>query len=184
MTTPDHRFHRWIDPGERGVTKSVHKIDANEAERAAIAAWLDIPAVNRLEATLTLARRGGDTAAATGQFSADVDLVCGVSLDIFPETITGEVDTLFRKAATTARRPAASETGDIQINLDEDEPVEWTAQGVDLGALLAEELSLALPDFPRKPGVEGPEAVDPQDTEKPNPFAVLAKLKGQGGTGE
>ena len=64
------------------------------------------------------------------------------------------------------------------VNLDTEEPGEWRPQGIDLGALLAEELSLAMPDFPRKPDAELEGAPDeaPAD-EKPNPFAALAKLK-------
>ena len=40
---------------------------------------------------------------------------------------------------------------------------------------------LALPDFPRKPGVEAAPTGDADADAKPNPFAALAKLKGEGG---
>lgn len=169
-------FHRWIAPADKGAVRSVHRIEASEAERATLAEWLDIPAVNALTAELTVTRAGTDSAKVAGSFRADLTLTCGVSLDPFEQRIDGEIEHEFRRPDAVSR--AGREDGEVVVNLDTEEPGEWRPQGIDLGALLAEELSLALPDFPRKPDAELEGAPDevPAD-EKPNPFAALAKLK-------
>jgi uncharacterized metal-binding protein YceD (DUF177 family) len=173
MTGQDHNFRRMVNPAGRSAPGS-YDIEANEAERQSLARWLDIPAVNSLTATLRLSREAGDAVTVLGTFKARVDLVCGVTLENFAEAVTGDVEAVFRKDAAVLP-PVAD--ADVEINLETDEPRPWTVHGVDLGALLAEELSLALPDFPRKPEadltvVEGAPAEEP----RPNPFAVLARL--------
>lgn len=173
MSNPGHGFHRWINPAGRAAPSS-YQIEASEAERASLAAWLRIPAVRALHADLRLHRESADAVAAAGTFRADVDLVCGVTLETFSETLTGSIDATFSKDIGA---PPVTAEEEVEINLDTEESRPWTAQGVDLGAMLAEELSLALPDFPRKPGAELPaDKVATPEQERPNPFAVLAKL--------
>lgn len=173
MTNPTHAFHRWINPAGRSAPGS-YQIEASDKERASLAAWLDIPAVRAFHAELRLSRESTDTVAVTGTFRADVDLVCGVTLETFGETLSGTIEALFSKDASAPSAPAG---GEVDIDLETDEPRPWTVQGVDLGALLAEELSLAVPDFPRKPDAELPaDEIAPAKDERPNPFAVLAKL--------
>ncbi len=179
----DHGFHRWVDPAEKGGITSERRIEATEAERAALADWLDIPGVSRLTASLKLVREDRDVTRVSGSYAADLQLVCGVSLETFAAPLKGDVEAVYRRAAsgTAPHRREKAEIDEIEIDLDEDEPGEWTAQGIDLGALLAAELSLAVPDFPRKPGAE---VELPDDlaaaAEKENPFAALARLKDKG----
>lgn len=178
MSAPDHRFHRWIDPAARGATKSGHQVEADADELRSLAAWLDIPSVDSLKASILLTRHGTDAVKATGKWAARTQLMCGVSLEPFPQVFAGEIDLEFRKPGSVSRdQPVAG--GEIEISLEADEPGEWRPQGVDLGALLAEELSLALPDFPRKPDVTLDDEVEdlPHEEAKPNPFAVLQQLK-------
>lgn len=177
--TGELRFHRWVDPAERGADRK-QAVEANEGERANLAAWLDIPAVHSFHADLLVTRTGTESAEVTGDFQAEVELICGVSLDPFPQRISGTVKQEFRKPHATAHRDAVAQSGDVEIDLEQDEPGEWRPQGIDLGAMLAEELSLALPDFPRKPGAELEDLPDAGKAEdKPNPFAALARLKGE-----
>jgi len=169
----DHGFHRWVNPAGRSAP-GTYEIEASEADRASVARWLDIPGIRRLSASLRLRRESADAVEVTGSFTADVDLVCGVTLETFPQKLGGEIEATFRKDAAA---PEAVLGADVEISLDSEEPRPWTVQGVDLGALLAEELSLAMPDFPRKPGVDLSRVEGaPQDELRPNPFAVLAKL--------
>lgn len=183
MSAPELKFHRWIDPAARGAVTSRHKVEASEAERAALARWLDIPAVGSLTADLTVERVSANEAAVSGSFEAAVDLVCGISLDVFAERLSGPISGRFRKPDGHAARREPEAGEEIVIDLDTEEPGEWRPQGIDLGALVAEELSLALPEFPRKPGAALDLSEAPAVEEKPNPFAALARLKGGDGEG-
>ena len=145
-------------------------VDANEAERAALAADLGLPAIHRLEGRfrLTGAR---ERVTVRGRVSASVEQICVVSLESFPAEIDEEVEMSF--AAPDERRPRR-EAEEVELSLDHDPPDELTGDFVDLGAVTAEFLALGLDPFPRKPGVafETP----PEERERESPFARLAEL--------
>lgn len=183
MSGAELAFHRWIDPAGRGAVKAHHRIEGTAAEREAVARWLDIPAVHALIGDLDVERVSASEVAVSGAFRAQVDLVCGVSLEVFPETLSGPVSGRFRKPDLRAPRQEVEQEAEILIDLDTEEPGEWRSQGIDLGGLLAEELSLALPEFPRKPGATLDLLEAPPADEKPNPFAALSRLKNPGGEG-
>ncbi|MFT3808642.1 MAG: DUF177 domain-containing protein [Micropepsaceae bacterium] len=177
MTDLEPGIHRWIDPAGRSAPQGGHAVTTTEAERAAIARWLDVPAVKALSATLDIRRSGAAEAEVAGVIKAEVELVCGVSLDPFVQAFAIPVEASFRKAPAASTRLADSDAAEEELDLDADEPRPWTQHGIDLGALIAEELSLALPDFPRKPGAELPaELPEAADDKPPNPFAVLKGL--------
>ena len=179
MTIDDPKFHRWVDPAGRGAVISHHKLEAAPGELSALAAWLAMPAVHSLKADLTVERVSASEVQVSGTFTAVVELTCGVSLEDFRETLQGPVSGRFRKPdGRVPRREAEAEAAaEIVVDLDTEEPGEWRPQGIDLGGLVAEELSLAVPEFPRKPDatLDVTEADAPE--EKPNPFAVLTRLK-------
>lgn len=179
MMTDDHGFRRLVDPSERGAVRVHHRLSAEPGERAQLAKWLGVPAVLSLESTVFTERKNSDTVVVTGTYSAELELNCSVSLEPFAQTLDGSLTGSFRKPS--ARRAPASD--EIVLDPDgEDEPDEWEPQGIDLGRLVAEELSLAVPPYPRKPGAAlDPEVLGAADA-KLNPFAVLGKLKEPGPT--
>ena len=183
MTVAEPKFHRWIDPVARGAVTSRHRLEASDAERASLARWLDIPAIESLTADLTVERVSANEAAVSGTFQARVSLVCGVSLEVFSERLTGPVSGRFRKPEGRAARHEPEPEEEVLIDLDVEEPGEWRPQGIDLASLVAEELSLAVPEFPRKPGAALDLSGAPPAEDKPNPFAALARLKGGDGEG-
>lgn len=163
-----HGFSLITDISRRGPERMEIPVEANEAQRNALAAWLDVPAVHGLTAQLTVARVAGGVDV-DGRFDASVELICGVTLEPFTQTLSGPVARRFRANA--------SESEHLVIDpMSDDEPPEpLPAQGIDLAQILAEELALALPDFPRKPGAAFAGGDD--GVAKPNPFAALAQLK-------
>ena len=70
-----------------------------------------------------------------------------------------------------------------EIEMPEDDSAEPLPEVIDLGAVLAEALALALPLYPRAAGVDladtavAPPGAAPIEAEKPRPFAGLAALK-------
>jgi uncharacterized metal-binding protein YceD (DUF177 family) len=176
-------FHFWVDPAEKGRVRSKHQINATAEERGRLAKWLGIPAVSSLTAEMTVERTSNETARATGRLKARVMLECGISLEPYEDVIQGEVDGTFAKpAAISLKDESKAVTAEIDIAASEDEPGEWRPAGIDIGMLVAESLSLFLPDFPRKPGAQldfVPED-DGSEDEEPSPFAALARLKKDG----
>jgi hypothetical protein len=146
-------------------------IEANEAERAALAKDYGLPSLSRLTATFRLAGRGR-TVHVQGEVQAELEQTCVVTLEPFPVSVSEPVDVRYSEDAG----PSDDEVVELSEQaLDAPEPL---VNGVvDIGALAAEFLALALDPYPRKPGVafdfEGGEV------EEASPFAVLSGLKGK-----
>lgn len=147
------------------------RLVADEAARAAIAKALDLVALHRLEADLTV-KPWFDGVEIHGRWSAEVEQICGVSLDPFTTPLKGSFAI---RAVPAASRHAPSEADEIDLDPDaEDPPDLLEGDVVDLGAYVVEHLALEIDPFPRKPGVafEAPPA--PAEA---SPFAVLRNLK-------
>jgi hypothetical protein len=136
-------------------------IEANPAEREALAAFFKLPSIEALTATLTLKRSGGGVRA-TGSVHGELTQVCVVSLEPFPATVDEEIDVRFaprRDDGAARRHPAGSETSSMT---DGGEPDPIVDGKIDLGALAAEFFALGLDPYPRKPGAsfEPPEEAE------------------------
>lgn len=134
-------------------------IEANSAEREALATLYKLPSVEALKATLALrpsARRGIHV---TGPVHGELTQICVVSLEPFPATIDEVIDVRFapRRDDGPARRPV--EEPETFSMSEEDEPDPIVDGRIDLGALAAEFFALGIDPYPRKPGVsfEAPE---------------------------
>jgi uncharacterized protein len=145
--------------------------------------WLDVSAMPRLAAALVsdfgrcryVAVFGRD-ALGTGfvelQLEADLELLCQRSLEPFVLPVQ-----VFQRLGfiTDEAQEAALPEGYEPILLDAE-------GGVRLAELIEDELLLALPGYPVKPGTDPLEATWPAEAEQepepaPNPFAALGSLK-------
>lgn len=146
-------------------------VEANEAEREVLAAELGLGAIAGLVGRFRLEGRP-DRVSVTGRVEADVAQICVVTLDPFPVRVEEEVALTFRERSDREVRGADPSGGEVETDLDAaDELVDGR---IDLGAIAAEFLALALDPYPRKPGAElergGEEAGGA------SPFGVLAGL--------
>ncbi|ODT70764.1 MAG: hypothetical protein ABS75_11600 [Pelagibacterium sp. SCN 63-23] len=154
-------------------------LDADEAERIAIAEVMNIVSVERFVANLTIAPiRGG--LRALGRLDAQVTQASVVSFEPVPETISEEIDRVFLHGPRDHQPPAPG--SEVFIDLEDDDfPDHIDGPEVDLSALLLETLALALSPYPRREG----EALDTLgvgvDEPEAGPFAGLASLKGGDG---
>ena len=150
-------------------------VDANEAERAAIAEAMQIVSVERFAATLSIVPlRGG--LRAQGHLDAAVTQASVVSFEPVAETVSEDIDRVFLPAAKDSHAPAPG--AEVFIDLENDDfPDHIDGPEVDLSALLLETLALALDPYPRLPG-ESLDAlgISVSDAEA-GPFAGLARLK-------
>jgi uncharacterized metal-binding protein YceD (DUF177 family) len=143
-----------------------------EAQRAAIAAFLALPAVECFEAEVTVAPSRGGSFHVTGGVKARVQQVCVVSLEPFPAEIDETIDVRF----APEEQLGSLGKKEVERTLEDEDPPEPVINGViDLGELAVEALALGLHPFPRKPGVETPAMGDADEPR--SPFAALAALK-------
>ncbi|THD42496.1 MAG: DUF177 domain-containing protein [Bradyrhizobium sp.] len=156
-------------------------IEADAAERAALAALNHLPAIDSLTARFTLRRKGRDGAKVEGVVRAEVTQVCVVTAEPFPARVEEPIDIAFAPPArpVVARRgQELKEPKALEVELSDQDPPDEIVDGkIDLGALAAEFLALGLDPYPRKPGVEF--AALASEGDAGSPFATLAESKAE-----
>jgi uncharacterized metal-binding protein YceD (DUF177 family) len=157
-------LHRPLAVDHIGADGLERIVEANAAERAALAERLLLPAVVSLWCRFRLRRIDGGVIAAEGSLRARVVQTCVVSLDDFEAGV--------REDFTVRFVPSGTEQDDIDPGAEDEIPYEHG--GIDLGEAATEQLALALDPWPRRPGATVPEAAA---EEAPHPFAGLARLK-------
>lgn len=169
-------FSRLVPLDRIGAGASGHEIEANEAERAALATRFDLIAIDRLTATLTL-KRDGDVVEASGHLSAAVVQPCIAIGEPVPAT----VDTNLAIRFVPEHGDPAEE---VELDANALDTVDYRGGAIDLGEAAAETLALALDPFPRSPHADEAlkaAGVLSEDEAKlaSSPFAALKGL-GQG----
>ncbi len=147
------------------------RIEADTVECTALAALFCLPAIESLSGDFELRHEQRGVIAATLTLRARVTQVCVITLEPFAATVSETADLRFVPAA------AVHEGAELVVDaetLEGPDEIPYSGETIDLGAVLAEQLALALDPYPKKPGATLPaEAVD----EAANAFAALSKLK-------
>lgn len=145
--------------GPAGLTQ---RIEASEAECAALAARLGVPALPEFAATFRLRREEAGRIAARGRIEGRIVRECVVSLDPFEAALAEDFTVAFVPGQ------ALDETVDIE---GEDE-IPYAGGAIDLGEAAAEQVALTLDPYPRRPGAELPAEAGAAGEA---PFAALAR---------
>ena len=163
-----------IPPGGETVV-----VEADDAECAALAARMRLPAIERFSCRFRLVAGFGGTIDAEGHLRARIVQTCVVSLDDF----TAELSERFALRFV----PRGRETFDADPEAVDEIP--YAPGSIDLGEAAAEQLALALDPYPRRPGValpalgheggghEGGGDEGQEPSASPAAFAALAALK-------
>ena len=146
---------------------------ADADERAAVAARLDLPSLERLDAHAVL-RRDGDTVHASGRVKASLEQRCVATGEALAVRIDEAFDLRFIPEYKTAG-------GDEEFELGADELDTLFHDGlvIDLGAAIADSLALGLDPYPRSPDAAETlrhAGVIPEDEARP--YSALSALKG------
>ncbi|MFM9828686.1 MAG: YceD family protein [Sphingomonas sp.] len=120
-------------------------IDANEAERRALADRFGLRAVEALSATCGL-HRDAQGVTVTGMVQAQVVQTCVVTGDAIPVSIEAPLALRFVADDSTATAPE-----EIELSEDALDVIPFTGSAIDLGDAAAETMALALDSFPRGP---------------------------------
>jgi uncharacterized metal-binding protein YceD (DUF177 family) len=154
-------------------------IEVNRAERDAIAALLDLRALDRLNFTFRLHRRGQGRLALQGTLAAAVTQTCVVSLEPVESTLDVPAEVEFWPVPMIDDLTASPDEAASHGTLDWPEPIEGGK--IDLGPVIYETLATALDPYPKREGVsfewsEAPSTgTEPEKAE--SPFAALKQLK-------
>jgi uncharacterized metal-binding protein YceD (DUF177 family) len=140
-------------------------VTASDAERTALAKRFELLELPVLKADVAIRPGLGGAWTVSGRLVAEVVQACVVTLEPVPQSIDETFDLRFAAGA-----------GGSSDDPDAPEPLEGDT--IDVGAVVADHLSLALDPFPRAPGAAYEPAPEPADA-KPNPFAALEQLKGR-----
>ena len=152
--------------------------------RAALAGELGVSKIRKLTLIGRLTPEGKRDWRLEADLGATVVQPCVVTL----EPVTTRIDeTVTRRYL--ADMPDLSDLTEAEAEMPEDDTAEPLPATLDLQAVMAEALSLALPDFPRADGVAPVEAsavppgADPLEEADVKPFAALKALRDKmGGT--
>ena len=127
--------------------KPLH-LEANEAERAALAERFSLVAIDRLVADVTLTAEG-DGIDADGRLEAAIVQTCAVSGDDLPISINESVTLRFVPRAE-------SEPAEEEIELEEDEldEIPFDDHVFDLGEAVAQTLALAIDPYATGPAAD------------------------------
>lgn len=145
--------------------------------RAAMAADLGLLALYEIELTGEIRSHGRDELQLEAQIKARVDQACSVTLVPVPGRIEEQVR---RRYLAGFELPDGDE-----VEMPEDDTLEPMPDVIDLAEIAAEALALALPLYPRAPGVEfsqalhAAEGVAPISDDDVKPFASLQSLADQ-----
>jgi uncharacterized metal-binding protein YceD (DUF177 family) len=145
------------------------RLTASPDECVALARRLDILGVSALRAEMKVIRKNSRVYV-TGRFEAEVNQMCVLSLEPFDDNITGEVEEEFF---------LTDDPGSIEVEVDEHSAEPWTADTLDLGEIVVQNLLLILDPYPRASDATlsdldyEPAAED----EASGPVAALSQLK-------
>jgi uncharacterized metal-binding protein YceD (DUF177 family) len=145
---------------------------ADEAERGVVAKRLGLPAVERLEAHVTLGRTG-DVIRASGRLAASLEQSCVVTSDPVPAHVDEPFELVFIPEPAPGKADEEIELGESDCDV-----VFHDGAAIDLGTAIADSLALSLDPYPRSAGADAAlKEAGVLTEEQASPFAALAKLK-------
>lgn len=158
-------FSRPVPLDQIAERPRTREIQANEAERKALARRFGLIGLDRLEATVTLSR-SGVFYRLEADWRADVVQTCVITLEPLSNRLSDRL---------IERYGLADQGGELDLDplADDPEPVEDGI--IDIGEAVAQALSLALDPYPKKPGATL--AVPGEEEAGGGPFAALSRLR-------
>lgn len=157
-------FSRRVPLGRIGAEPVRREITASAAERTALAGRFGLVALDRLSASVELVRQGRNLVLLRAAFEGEFVQSCVVTLEPVAGAIAERFSLLYGPSEAEDEATGAIAAADGAF-----EP--FVGDGIDIGEAVAQEFSLALPPFPRRPDA-GFAAEEPQND---GPFAGLAR---------
>lgn len=168
--TPE--FSRLVRLDSLGAQTRAIGLEADEAERGALAVRFDLVTLDRLEASADCTR-DGDVIAVAGSLSAQLVQSCVAS----GLPVPAQIDEAFTLRFVPADS-LDSETEEVELSEGDCDIIGYSGGAIDLGEAVAETLALALDPFPRSSEAdEALRSAGVLSEEDAGPFAALKSLK-------
>ena len=160
-------FSRVVRLDRLGSQPFRQRIEATPKEREKLSRRFDLLSLDRLTAAVDLCRQSGEVVRLEASFEAEFVQSCVISLEPVPGAISDHFSLVFG--------PPEAEPEEIASGRDDAAFELLGADAIDIGEAVAQELSLALPVFPRHSDT----SIDIGLTEvsSGSPFASLARLR-------
>lgn len=167
MIDPTPEFSRPVPLQRLGTKPFRQRIEATAEERQKLSQRFDLMALDRLVAEVELRRQNTETVRLEAQFEAEFEQCCAATLEPVRRMVADRFSLVYGPALEQQE----------EIILSAEEPAFEPLQGdmIDIGEAVAQELSLAIPAFPRDPdaAIDGELPAETLD----GPFAALARLR-------
>ena len=167
----EQNFHRPIRASHIRETAQEHVLLADAATRAELATRFGLPGIALLRGVFVLRHERAGVIAARLSMVAEVTQICVLTLEPFDARVEEVCELRFVPAQSL---PEAEGVEFDPESLEGPDEIPYTADLLELGEALAEQLALGLDPYPRKPGAALPEEFS---GERASPFDVLKGRK-------
>jgi hypothetical protein len=143
-------IERMIDLDKLGPGGSALEVAASESERAALAKRFGFLGLPAFSARVSIDRRPGGQIVVEGRLRGKIVQACILSLEPVAQELDDGFRIIFKQDLTEERDP---ESGEAVLSAQADAPEPLSGNMLDVGEIVAEQLSLAAEPYPRRPGV-------------------------------
>ncbi|WGW02758.1 YceD family protein [Tropicibacter oceani] len=179
MSKPSPKSPRLRVSELRTSGETAFLLEPDAAQNRALAAEIGADSLRKTRFEGKVSPKGRRGWLLRGQLGATAVQPCSITLD----PVTTRIDTPVVRHFVPADQLETYDEAGAETEMPEDDTLEPLGDVIDLEAVLAEALSLALPSYPRKEGADLGEAVFTEDGAAPlrdedvKPFAGLAALR-------
>jgi uncharacterized metal-binding protein YceD (DUF177 family) len=178
-------LERIIDIDRMGPGGAALDIVASDSERAALVKRFGFLGLPVFSARVTVDRRPGGQVVVGGRLRGKIVQACILTLDPVTQELDENFRLVFKQDLHEERDP---ESGEALLNAQADAPEPLPGNLLDVGEIVAEQLSLAAEPYPRRPGVKLEDVMPkprndmrggrpPRQDQRRHPFAGLAALR-------
>jgi uncharacterized metal-binding protein YceD (DUF177 family) len=175
-------LERIVDIDRMGPGGAALEIAATDSERAALAKRFGFLGLPAFSARVTIDRRPGARVVVEGRLRGKIVQACILTLDPVTQDLDEGFRIVFKQDLAEERDP---ESGEALVSAQADAPEPLPGHMLDVGEIVAEQLSLAADPYPRRPGAKLEDVLPKprrdgrggRPEQRRHPFAGLAALK-------
>lgn len=175
-------IERIVDLDRMGSNGTALEIAASDSERVALAKRFGFLGLPAFSARVTVDRRPGGQVVVEGRLRGRIVQACILTLDPVTQDLDEAFRIVFKQDLAEERDP---ESGEALVSAHTDAPEPLTGSQLDVGEIVAEQLSLAAEPYPRKQGVKLEDVLPKprkegrhgRQEQRRHPFAGLAALR-------
>jgi uncharacterized metal-binding protein YceD (DUF177 family) len=175
-------IERVVDLDRMGAGSAALEVAATEDERSALARRFGFLGLPAFSARVTVDRRTGGQVVVEGRLRGKIVQACILTLDPVTQELDEAFRIVFKQDLAEDRDP---ESGEALVSAQVDAPEPLPGNLLDIGEIVAEQLSLAADPYPRRPGVKLEDVLpkprqsgrQARNEQRRHPFAGLAALR-------